>query len=145
IKQTKMKTTDKLPRNKSCLLIVTIAILLMIFVGGKLFAQERSFDIVFGLGIDPKMATLGAHPDRHNNKPSLDCEVSFGFEWEKSRLLMQYKRHNEVNFSKWTYIQYDLKREVLSNVYIYGGLEFSQIKKRHPNASYDQLDNYRDV
>lgn len=143
--KTKMKTTDKLPRNKSCLLIVTIAILLMIFVGSKMFAQQRNFDVVFSLGIDPKMVTIGSHPDRPNNKPSLDYEVSFGFEWENTRVLTQYKSHKEVNFEKWTYAQVDYKRSVLKNVYLYGGLEVSQIKKTHPNASYDQMDNYRDV
>lgn len=143
--KTKITTTEKLPRNKSCLLIVTIAILLMIFLGGKLFAQQRNFDVLLSAGFDPKMATIGAHPDRPNNKPSLDYELSFGFEWENTRILTQYKSHKEVNFEKWTYIQFDYKRAVLNNVYLYGGLEVSQIKKTHPNASYDQMDNYRDV
>jgi len=107
--------------------------------------NDRNFEILFSLGIDPKMATLGAHPKAENNKPSLDYEASFGFEWEKSRIMMQYKSHKEVNFSKWTYIQYDLKRTLLRNVYVYGGLEFSQIIKKHPDASYDQPNNYRDV
>jgi len=107
--------------------------------------NDRNFEILFSLGIDPKMATLGAHPGEENNKPSLDYEASFGFEWENSRIMMQYKNHKAVNFSKWTYLQYDLKTSVLKNVYVYGGLEVSQIIKKHPDASYDQPNNYRDV
>jgi hypothetical protein len=122
-------------------------LILMLLFSTVAIAQnnDRNFEVVFSLGIDPKMATLGAHPGEEGNKPSLDYEVSFGFEWENSRLLTQYKNHKAVNFSKWTYIQYDLKRSPFKNIYVYGGLEASLIRKKHPDASYDQPDNYRDV
>lgn len=107
--------------------------------------KERKFDVVFSAGIDPKMAVVGAHPEREDNQPSLDYEFSFGFEWENTRVLMQFKNHKEVNFSKWTYVQFDYKKQVIKNIYVYGGLEVSQIRKTHPNASYDQMDNYRAV
>ena len=120
-----------------------IALLLMNLANAQ--QTERDFEVIFGLGIDPKMATIGAHPKQEGNKPSLDIEASFGFEWENSRIMMQYKSHKAVNFSKWTYIQYDIKKTIFRNVYGYGGLEVSQIRKTHPDASYDQPDNYRDV
>jgi len=122
-------------------------LLFMLLISIGAFAQnnDRDFDILFSLGIDPRMAILGPHYGEENNKPSLDYEASFGFEWENSRIMMQYKNHKEVNFSKWTYLQYDLKTSVLKNIYVYGGLELSQIRKKHPDASYDQPDNYRDV
>jgi len=107
--------------------------------------KQRDFKVLFSLGFDPKMATLGPHYKEENNKPSLDYELSFGLEWEKSRIMMQYKNHKAVNFSKITYFQYDLKKNVFKNFYIYGGLESSLIIKKHPDASYDQPDNYRDV
>lgn len=120
--------------------------LLLLLFALQVNAQDnsRNFKILFSLGIDPKMATLGAHPGEENNKPSLDYEASFGFEWEKSRIMAQYKNHKAVNFEKFT-LQYDLKRSPFKNIYVYGGLEYSIIKKKHPDASYDQPENYRDV
>ena len=110
------------------------------------FRQEtRNFKTVFGIGIDPKMAIVGPHPDRPDNKPSLDYEVSFGFEWENTRLLMQVKSHKKVNFFKWTYMQFDYKKEVFSNVYLYSGLEISEIRKSHDDYNYLNDDNYRAV
>jgi len=122
-------------------------LLIVLLLTNLASAQEtnRDFKILFSLGIDPKMATVGAHPKQENNKPSLDYEASFGFEWEKSRILMQYKNHKAVNFEKWTYIQYDIKKTIFKNVYAYGGLEVGQIRKKHPDASYNQPDNYRDI
>jgi len=122
-------------------------LLLALLLTNLASAQEtsRNFKLLFSLGFDPKMATIGAHPKQENNKPSLDYEISFGFEWEKSRLMIQYKNHKEVNFEKITYMQYDLKRTVFKNVYVYGGLEVSQIIKTHPDASYNQPDNYRKI
>lgn len=140
-----MKTNDNYPNLVSGLKLLASLVMLLIVGVISCNAQDRNFDIVFSVGFDPKMAVVGSHPDRENNKPSLDYELSFGFEWENTRILTQYKSHKEVNFEKWTYVQFDYKRAVLRNVYLYGGLEFSQIKKRHPKASYDQLDNYRDV
>lgn len=119
--------------------------MLLFSIGAIAQNNDRDFECLFSLGIDPKMATLGAHPGEEGNKPSLDFEASFGFEWENSRIMMQYKSHKAVNFSKWTYVQYDIKKNLFSNVYAYGGLEVSQIRKTHPDASYDQPDNYRDV
>lgn len=105
---------------------------------------QNNFKTVFSAGLDPKMATVGAHPDRPDNTPSLDAEFSFGFEWEYTRILMQIKSHKEVNFFKWTYIQADYKQQLFKNIYAYAGLEVSQIKKHHPDFSYDQPDNYRE-
>jgi len=121
-------------------------LLFMLLISIGAFAQnnDRDFDILFSLGIDPRMAILGPHYGEENNKPSLDYEASFGFEWEKSRIMAQYKNHKAVNFEKFTF-QYDLKRNPFKNIYVYGGLEYSIIKKKHPDASYDQADNYRDV
>ena len=81
------------------------------------YSQSKPFDVVFGLGIDPKMALEGAHKDRPNNKPSLDIEASFGLEWENTRLLTKYKLHEAINFSKWTYLAFDYKRELFNNFY----------------------------
>jgi len=117
---------------------------LLISIGAFSQNKDRDFEIIFSLGIDPKMATLGAHTAEEGNKPSLDYEVSFGFEWEKSRIMAQYKNHKAVNFEKFTF-QYDLKRNIFRNIYVYGGLEYSIIKKKHPDASYEQPNNYRDV
>lgn len=103
------------------------------------------FKTVFSIGLDPKMATVGAHPNRENNTPSLDYEISFGFEWENTRLLMQVKNHKKINFFKWTYLQLDYKKELFKNVYGFTGLEIGQIKRKHPNASFDNPNNYRDV
>jgi len=122
-----------------------IILMLLISIGATAQKNDRNFDVIFSLGIDPRMATLGAHYEEVDNKPSLDYEFSFGFEWENSRIMTQYKNHKAVNFEKITYIQYDLKRSPFKNVYVYGGLEASLIKKKHPDASYDQPDNYRDV
>jgi hypothetical protein len=106
--------------------------------------NDRNFDFLFSLGFDPKMATLGPHPKEEGNKPSLDIEGSFGFEWETNRIMVQYKNHKAINFEKFSF-QYDLKRMPFRNIYVYAGLEYSIIKKKHPDASYDQPDNYRDV
>lgn len=58
--KTKITTTEKLPRNKSCLLIVTIAILLMIFVGSKMFAQSHDKgQLALSIQQDLKFATIG--------------------------------------------------------------------------------------
>lgn len=121
-------------------------LILMLLVSIGAFAQnnDRNFEFLFSLGVDPKMATLGAHPKQEGNKPSLDIEGSFGFEWETNRIMAQYKNHKAVNFEKFT-VQYDLKRMPFKNIYVYAGLEYSIIKKKHPDASYDQPDNYRDV
>jgi hypothetical protein len=121
-----------------------ILLMLLISIGAMAQNSDRNFEVLFSLGFDPKMATMGAHPKEESNKPSLDYEVSFGFEWEKSRIMAQYKNHKAVNFEKFTF-QYDLKRNLFRNFYVYGGLEYSIIKKTHPDASYDQPDNYRDV
>jgi len=106
---------------------------------------ERDFKFLLSLGVDPRMATVGPHDGQENNKPTLDIEGSIGFEWENNRIMMQYKSHKAINFAKWTYIQYDLKTNLFKNVYGYGGLEVSQIIKKHPDALYDQPDNYRDT
>jgi len=119
--------------------------MLLISIGAMAQQTSRHFKVIFSLGIDPKMAILGAHPKEENNKPSLDYELSFGFEWENSRILTQFKSHKAINFTKWTYVQYDLKKSILKNIYAYGGLEIGQIRKKHPDASYDQPDNYREV
>jgi len=121
-----------------------LLLMLFISIGATAQNKDRNFEVLFSLGIDPRMATLGPHIERENNKPSLDYEVSFGLEWEKSRIMAQYKNHKAVNFEKFT-LQYDLKRNPFKNIYVYGGLEYSLIKKKHPDASYDQPDNYRDV
>lgn len=121
-----------------------ILLMLLISIGAKAQNNDRNFEVLFSLGIDPKMAILGAHPKQEGNKPSLDYEVSFGLEWENCRIMAQYKNHKAVNFEKFT-VQYDLKRNPFKNIYVYGGLEASLIKKKHPDASYDQPDNYRDV
>lgn len=105
-------------------------LLFMLLISIGAFAQnnDRNFEYLFSLGIDPKMATLGAHPKQEGNKPSLDFEASFGLEWEKSRIMAQYKNHKAVNFEKFT-VQYDLKRNPFKNIYVYGGLEYSIVKK----------------
>lgn len=119
----------------------TILFLLLSLTG---IAQEKA-KLVFGLGIDPKMAIYGAHIERPSNSPSLDIEASLGVERETFRYLMQVKSHKAVNFFKWTYIQIDYKKEVLSNLYVYGGLEMSAIRKTHPDAHYTSINNYRRV
>lgn len=124
--------------------VITKAIIILISLCQFTYAQ-RDFTTVFSIGIDPKMAIQGPHPDREGNQPSLDYEVSFGFEWSKTRLLMQLKSHQDINFFKWTYMQFDYKQPVFKNFYIYGGLEMSQIRRSHPDAHYSQPDNYRDV
>ena len=90
------------------------------------------FKTIFSIGLDPKMAIEGPHPDRENNTPSLDYEISFGFEWKNTRLLMQLKNHKEINFFKWTYLQFDYKHNILLNdLYFYTGLEIGQIKRTY--------------
>lgn len=106
--------------------------------------KARNFDFVFSAGIDPKMAAVGPHKEAPDNSSSLDVEFSAGFEWSNTRLLMQLKSHEAVNFLKWTYLQFDYKQETIKNLYLYGGLEISQIKIHHPDYSYDQPDNYRE-
>ena len=118
--------------------------LLLLLASTVCVAQEKA-KLVLGLGIDPKMAIYGAHIERPSNSPSLDIEASIGFERETFRYLMQIKSHKAVNFFKWTYIQVDYKREVLPNLYVYGGLEMSAIRKTHPDAHYTKSDNYRRV
>lgn len=109
------------------------------------YAQSRPYDVVFGLGIDSKMALEGAHKGEVGNKPSLDIEASFGFEWENTRLLTKYKHHEAINFSKWTYFAFDYKRELFNNFYGFAGLEMGQIKRTHPDADASNPDNYREV
>jgi len=123
-------------------LLLTLALIITNLVTSQ--ELNRDFKVLFSLGFDPKMAILGPHPKQENNKPSLDYEVSFGFEWEKSRIMAQYKNHKAVNFEKFT-LQYDLKRNPFKNIYVYGGLEYSIIKKKHPDANYNDPNNYRDV
>lgn len=118
--------------------------MLLISIGAVAQNNDRDFEVLFSLGIDPRMAIFGPHYGEEGNKPSLDFEASFGLEWEKSRVMVQYKNHKAVNFEKFS-LQYDLKRNPFKNIYVYGGLEYSIIKKKHPDASYDQPDNYRDV
>lgn len=119
--------------------------LLLIAFSMKATAQTTDFDVVFSGGIDPKMATVGAHPDREGNKPSLDYEFSFGFDFPNTRILMQLKSHSEIHFLKWTYIQFDYKKEIIESLYAYGGLEFGQIKKDHrQDADFGSLTNYRE-
>lgn len=51
---------NKLKTNKSCLLIVTIAILLMIFVGSKMFAQSHDKgQLALSIQQDLRFATIG--------------------------------------------------------------------------------------
>ena len=121
-----------------------LILMLLFSIGAIAQNNDRNFEYLFSLGIDPRMAIFGPHYGEEGNKPSLDFEASFGFEWEKSRIMAQYKNHKAVNFEKFT-VQYDLKRNPFKNIYVYGGLEYSIIKKKHPDASYDQPDNYRDV
>tara|TARA_R110002020_G_scaffold472874_1_gene701409 strand:- start:1132 stop:1668 length:537 start_codon:yes stop_codon:yes gene_type:complete len=109
------------------------------------YSQSRPYDLVFGIGVDPKMALEGAHKGREGNKPSLDIEASFGFEWENTRLLTKYKHHEAINFSKWTYFAFDYKRELFNNFYGFAGLEMGQIKRTHPDAHGSKPDNYREV
>ena len=125
----------------------TIKTLLLLLIATVSYSQqwERDFDIVFGLGIDPRMAIYGPHIERPSNSPSLDIEASFGFEWENTRLLQQVKFHKAVNFFKWTYFQIDYKKEIVPNLYGYAGLEMSAIRKTHPDAHYTKIDNYRRV
>lgn len=118
--------------------------MLFFSIGAIAQNNDRNFEVLFSLGIDPRMAIFGPHYGEEENKPSLDVEASFGLEWEKSRIMAQYKNHKAVNFEKFS-LQYDLKRNPFKNIYVYGGLEYSIIKKKHPDASYDQPDNYRDV
>ena len=120
-------------------------LLMMLLLASTAYSQPAEFDIVFAIGLDPKMAIEGAHKGREGNQPSLDYEVSFGFEWENTRLLMKAKNHEAINFFKWTYLAFDYKREVIKNVYGYAGLEMSQIRRYHPDFSGSNPDNYREV
>lgn len=124
---------------------INTIILLLIAVVSYSQQWERNYDIVFAIGIDPKMAIVGPHSDRPDNEPSLDIEASFGFEWKNTRLMQQVKFHKEVNFFKWTYFQFDYKKEILPNLYGYAGLEMSAIRKTHPDYNYTSIDNYRRV
>lgn len=108
-------------------------------------AQIPNFDTFISFGIDPKMATKGPYPDRPDNKPSFDYEISLGIEYTKVRAMMQLKSHQEINFLKWTYIQIDYKQKLLNNLYGYAGLEMAQIRKSHPDAHYSDPSNYRKV
>lgn len=129
---------------RNYLAIITKLVIIILFYSQAVVAQ-RDFKTVFSVGIDPKMAIEGPHKGRVGNAPSLDYEVSFGFEWQHTRLLMQAKSHKEVNFFKWTYLQFDYKQALFSNIYAYGGLEVGQIRKTHPDAHYSNPDNYRSV
>lgn len=103
--------------------------------------HKANFDIVFSAGL----SSLIIEPEIRDDKTTIAPEFSFGLEWQKTRILMQIKYNADVNFMKWTYLQFDFKQPLIKNVYVYGGLEVSQIKKKHTDASYDQADNYRDV
>ncbi len=120
-------------------------LLILLLLSTVAHSQSKPFDVVFGLGIDPKMAIEGAHKDRPDNKPSLDIEASFGIEWENTRLLTKYKYHEAINFSKWTYLAFDYKRELFNNFYGFAGLEIGQIKRTHPDACGFDSQNYRAV
>lgn len=102
--------------------------------------QPRTFDLVFSAGI----STLSTAPQDRTDSTTFAPEFSFGFEWEKTRLLTQLKFNKDVHFFKWTYFQFDYKQETIKNLYLYGGLELSQIKIHHPDFSYDQPNNYRE-
>ena len=127
------------------LLVLVVATALAHSQNSRFQSAPRDFDLVFSAGFDPKMAIEGPHKGESGNAPSLDVEFSFGFEWSKTRLLMQIKSHKAIHFMKWTYLQFDYKQPLIKNVFFYGGLEVSQIKTKHPDASYDQPDNYRAV
>lgn len=129
-------------KTKTLTLLLLIGMISMAY--SQRFNEPRNFDIVFALGVDPKMAIEGPHNGKPGNEPSLDIEFSFGLDWERARLLTQLKSHKAVNFLKWTYLQLDYKQELFKNMYVYGGVEMSQIRIYHPDASYDQPDNYRD-
>ena len=120
-------------------------IIIALLFSSVLHSQSKPFDVVFGLGIDPKMALEGAYKGREGNKPSLDIEASFGIEWENTRLLTKYKNHEAINFSKWTYLAFDYKRYLFNNFYGFAGLEVGQIKRTHPDADGSNPDNYREV
>lgn len=106
--------------------------------------QPRTFDYAFSASIS-EMTSAGPHQINNGTSPSVGTEVSFGFEWENTRLLMQLMFHNQVNYFKWTYFQFDYKQETFKNLYVYGGLELAQIKITHPDAHYSTPENYRDV
>ena len=119
-------------------------LILILFSITALNAQDN-FDVIINIGLDPKMITQGAHKGREGNKPSLDFEIGLGIEWENTRLLMKYKNHQAINFSKWTYFAFDYRKELLRNVYGFAGLEMGQISRRHPDAHWSKPDNYREV
>ncbi len=110
-------------------------------------AQPEPFNFYLRVGNDPNMILDGAYPDRSNDKKAkgLHNKYGFGFEWKHIRIGMDLESFTEIGFTKWTYLYADYKlNSGIKNITLFGGLEISQIKRYHPDFSYDQPNNYRE-
>ncbi len=122
---------DKLTKKQRWIWLLPIAIILT-FVN-KCNAQPEPYKLIFEVGADIKMLTLGSHPGEDKNIKGLDFIVGFGFEWESIRITNQFQSFQKLGFYKWTYLKPDYKITV-NDFYIFAGLEMSAIKRTHKEA-----------
>jgi hypothetical protein len=130
--------------------ILSVAIYLLMTSAVK--AQD--IELFFGLSVDPKMLINGhGYGYEAGQESSLDFEIKAG--WIKHlnhdhavRIGMFYEVHKNINFRKWTFLaaDYVLKDRLLwfkANGFSQSaGLEIGVIYRIHPDASFDQPDNY---
>ena len=122
---------DKLTKKQRWIWLLPIAIILT-FVN-KCNAQPEPYKLIFEVGADIKMLTLGSHPGEDKNIKGLDFIVGFGFEWENIRITNQFQSFQKLGFYKWTYLKPDYKITI-NDFYIFAGLEMSAIKRTHKEA-----------
>ena len=122
---------DKLTKKQRWIWLLPIAIILTFI--NKCNAQEP-YELIFEVGADVKMATVGTHPGEDKNIKGLDFIVGFGFEWEHIRLTNQFQSFQKIGFYKWTYLKADYKSKLIKNMFGYVGLEMSAIKRTHAEA-----------
>lgn len=137
-----MKLRDK-SSTKDRIKVMLILIAMLLF-GSLSLAQPKPFDFIIYGGIDVKMLTVGAHPQRQDKQKGLDYKLGIGFDWENTRLRTEIQSFKEINFTKWTYLAFDYKLQPIQNFYLYAGAEISQIKRGHPYFDGSDPNNYRE-
>ena len=122
----------------------TIITTLLLIFSLNVIAQPEPFSVYLRGGNDPNMIISGAYPDRgENNVYGLHNKYGFGIEWENTRLGMDIESFSEIGFTKWTYLYFDYKINPIKNIFLFGGIEASQIKRHHPDYR-TSIENYRE-
>ncbi len=99
------------------------------------------------IGQDIRMAYEGPYYNKANDiGPTWNIEGRILLELEKWRLWTAYEVHQEINYTKWTFLalDYSIKNFPIRNTTVYGGVEISEIlrtevKDYHPSRDHSNF------